>query len=393
MIRSLLYLRFAVFYAAIFAVLGVLGPFWPLYLKGRGFTPTEVADFLAAASFARIFATPLIGWLNDHFAKRRLMLAILTAVALMAFSGFLAFEDRWILFALQVLAFNAYFVTLPLIEAHTVSSAMERGLDYPRIRLWGSVAFIAAAIAVGRLVELKGTVIILVFILPPLAVAFIASMILPVISSAVKSDKSASRPEATSFPSSQRRVLRLFRHPKFIACVAVSSILQGSHAFNYGFSTLHWLSGGISETIIAWLWTTSVLAEILLFMFIGRFGARIGVTHLFFIAAVSGIVRWLLLGATMILPFVFLAQALHAGTFACAHLATLRYIQGRAGAEFSGTALSFYTAIHAGLVMAPLFSLSGMLFETWGGSGYFVMAGVSGVGLICAVIFSRLPEQ
>ena len=84
----------------------------------------------------------------------------------------------------------------------------------------------------------------------------------------------------------------------FLLFMAATALIQCSHATYYGFSTLHWSAAGISDSAIGLLWAEGVVAEIVLFAFAGRIVQRVGVGPLLWVAALAGVVRWGVTGAT-----------------------------------------------------------------------------------------------
>ena len=58
--------RLSTFYGGYFLVVGVLSPFWPLYLEARGVGPSEIGLLFALTFWLRALAAPpvgrLVGW-------------------------------------------------------------------------------------------------------------------------------------------------------------------------------------------------------------------------------------------------------------------------------------------------------------------------------------------
>ena len=76
--------RLGAFYAASFLVVGIQLPFWPVWLSGRGLDAQEIAILFAAAIWAKVVATPLIGGLADRLGWRRGIMVALAAIACIA---------------------------------------------------------------------------------------------------------------------------------------------------------------------------------------------------------------------------------------------------------------------------------------------------------------------
>jgi PPP family 3-phenylpropionic acid transporter len=60
------YWRLSGFYFFYFATLGVLVPYWSLYLQSVGFTPVDIGNLIAILILSRIVAPVIWGWIADH---------------------------------------------------------------------------------------------------------------------------------------------------------------------------------------------------------------------------------------------------------------------------------------------------------------------------------------
>ena len=69
MIRSRISFRFSAFYIAVFLVLGVYLPFWPVWLSGRGLDPVQVGLLIALTSWVKVVGLPIIARLADLWGR------------------------------------------------------------------------------------------------------------------------------------------------------------------------------------------------------------------------------------------------------------------------------------------------------------------------------------
>jgi PPP family 3-phenylpropionic acid transporter len=65
-----LYLRLSGFYLFYFAILGVLLPYWGLYLLALGFDPARIGELMAIPQATKMVAPNLWGWLADRTGRR-----------------------------------------------------------------------------------------------------------------------------------------------------------------------------------------------------------------------------------------------------------------------------------------------------------------------------------
>ena len=74
--------RIALFYSAIFIVLGVSLPYFPLWLQWQGLSAFEIGLVTSVPLFIRIAATPMIGFAADRAQSVRRIVVIAAAVAI-----------------------------------------------------------------------------------------------------------------------------------------------------------------------------------------------------------------------------------------------------------------------------------------------------------------------
>ncbi len=94
---------------------------------------------------------------------------------------------------------------------------------------------------------------------------------------------------------------------------------------------------------------------------------------LLLLSGVCALIRWSLLGASTALPVLIVAQILHCGTFTVCHLAAMRFIASRQGAEVIRLQ-SLYSALAMGGGIAVMTMICGVLFTHLHGQLFWVMA-------------------
>ena len=369
--------RLALFYAAIFAVLGVRLPFWPLWLAARGLGAAEIGVLVSIHMWVKIAANPLVAGIVDRLGVRRRTMIVLAFGAWLGFALYGLADEFWALLAVAVLVGFLFVPLMPLGENLTVMESNERGFDYGRVRLWGSVAFIAASMLGGRLLAGRPVDLILWLVLAGLGLLFIACVLLP---------------ERRTPPPGEARVhlRRVLRSPVFLGFLASASLIQASHAMLYGFGTLHWRAQGLSSGMIGWLWGIGVIAEIALFALSGPIVRRLGPARLLGLAAAAGVVRWTATALTTALPVLMAVQLLHGLTFGAAHLAAMRFLGRAVPVQVSASAQGLYSATAMGAAIGGALMLSGFLYQAAGGAAFHAMAALSLLGGIAALVLWRI---
>ena len=372
--------RLSFYFGAVFAVVGVMAPFWPVFLKARGLTATEIGLLLSAGLWLRVLANPLIAQLADRRGERRRPLLILTLVAMLAFSCFLYAKGFWGLLAVNLIASVAFSSIMPLGETVVLSTVYRLGLDYGRLRIWGSITFIATSFTGGAMLAVFGSWSVLWAILALLVIVLLACALLP-----TEYERKAPAPKRASGAMGQ-----LLCQPVFLLFLLAGGLSSASHAVLYGFATLHWRGVGFSDTLIGALWAEGVVAEIILFWLGNRLLERFGAANLLDLGAAAGIIRWTAMGLSDSLGLALLTQGLHAFTFGATHLGAMHFIARAAPEEMSATAQSLHGAVGAGIAVGIVMAGAGWLYQAFANGAFFFMAWIAFASLLAALLLARV---
>lgn len=380
--RLSLAFRLSFFYAAVSLPIGIGMPFWPLFLTTRGFDAHGIALTLALGALCRVVASPLFASAADRSnARRRMIVLLLGASGLVyALCGFSS--GVLILFVLAPLVHMLYSSTLPLTEAVTLRETHEAGLEYGRVRLWGSIAFILGNIAAGAVVAKTGGSIVVWLLTAVTLGAMAAALFLP--------PDPAPPQAAPSARAHFTEMLALLRNRRFLLFLVSASLAQSAHATYYGFATINWHAQGFGSTLIGGLWAIGVVAEILLFWHAGAIVRRFSPERLLALAGLSALVRWGAMSLEPPLALIFALQALHAFTFGAAHLGAMRYIMQNVAPGLAATAQSLYAGVSLGLIFSAISAAAGPLYARFHSGAYAFSALVGLVGFLGAVALARL---
>ncbi|MBV9151265.1 MAG: MFS transporter [Alphaproteobacteria bacterium] len=377
--------RLGAFYAASFLVVGIQSPFWPVWLAGRGLDAQEIALIFAAGIWAKVVATPLIGAFADRSGRRRGVMAGLAGLAVIFYAALWPVWGFWGLLWLNLAAGVAQSALMPLGDSITLAAVRGAGLDYGRVRVWGSISFILAAIGSGALLGGNAAVagsgnVILVLVLAASAMLASACLWIP----AARCVAGGVRWTALGRFAADRR---------FWLFVASGAALQSSHQLYYGFGTLYWRELGFADTVIGALWSEGVLAEIVLFWYSAPLLARLGPLGLMGLGGLAGIVRWSLIGIVPGLGAAAVLQLLHGLTFGASHLGAMHFMARTVPPGAAASAQSLYAAISAGLGSGLVMLAAGTLYGAYGGHAYLFMALLSAVGLAGIMGLARLRRR
>ena len=369
--------RVSALYGAFFVVAGISQPFLPVWLKSKGLDPAAIGLVLAAPMLLRVLTIPLATRTADRRDALRLAIIIAACFAAVGYGLMGLAEGALAIMLAYSFASIGFTPLMPLTETYAFKGLTARGKAYGPVRLWGSATFILGNLVAGVAADIiAARHIIWMIAIASCGTALVSFALMPV--------------SVTAVPGAEPPRARpaLLRDPAFIAVVAASSLIQGSHAMFYGFTAAQWQSAGLDGTVIAALWALGVAAEIVLFALSPRLPPFFSPTVLLIIGALGAASRWT--GMAFDPPFLALPwlMMLHALSFGATHLGALGFVARHAPPGQAATAQG-YLAIVMGLVMAGGTAISGVLFAAFGSFAFTAMALAAVAGGACAVVANR----
>jgi PPP family 3-phenylpropionic acid transporter len=158
-------------------------------------------------------------------------------------------------------------------------------------------------------------------------------------------------------------------------------LIQASHAFYYGFSTLAWRAQGLPSSAAGVLWGVGVVAEIGFLWFMEPLRRRLGAERLVVVGAVGGLIRWTVLAYSPPLWVLIPIQCLHAATFTATFMGSLQLVERLSPPGSASAAQTLNSVLSGGLFMGLASMGSGALFDMIGARGYLAMSLLAGIGL------------
>ncbi|HAT4984359.1 TPA: 3-phenylpropionate MFS transporter [Serratia marcescens] len=357
----------ALSYFTYFFSYGIFLPFWGVWLKGEGIAPETIGMLLGAGLVARFLGSLLIApRVKDpsHLVSALRLLALLT----LAFAVGFCFGNGWGWLMLVIAGFNLFFSPLvPLTDALAATWQKQIRMDYGRVRLWGSLAFVIGSALTGQLVAVWGHNAILYSLIFSVLAMLLGMLLKPSV---------MPQGEARTRSDTERSLWALLKEGpvwRFLLCV---TLLQGAHAGYYSFGSIYWQEAGYSASTIGYLWSLGVVAEVIIFASSNVLFRRWNARNLLLLSACCGVLRWSLMAYSTELGWLLLIQILHCGTFTVCHLAAMRFIAARQGQEVIRLQ-AVYSALAMGGGIAVMTVIAGFLFEHWQGGVFWVMAAIA----------------
>jgi MFS transporter, PPP family, 3-phenylpropionic acid transporter len=372
-------IRLALFYGTLFGLIGTHLPFFPVWLKAVGIEASWIGIITAAPSVTRFTVLPFITGLAERRQALRGGLMIAACATALGFALIGTQHQPLAVFLLYTVTACLWTSMTPLTDAYALRGVARYGLKYGPLRLWGSAAFVAGALACGLLVDVVAASHLIWVIASVAALGAVASFGLQPLGS----------PITAKAPT--QGTTALLRDPGFFAIIVTSALIQGSHAAYYVFASIAWQQSGMGGLTIAGLWSLGVLAEIVVFALSPRF--TLPPALLVVIAALCAVARWSITAQDPPIAVLAVVQLAHGLTFGLTMVGTMglmvRHVPIQTMARGQG-----YLAACTGIVTSIASISSGMIFARYGQGVYYLMAAMAlSGGVIMWLARHRLNES
>jgi len=311
-----------------FAAIGGFNPYAPLWYKELGLSVFAIGLLVSLQSWTRLFAPYLWGALADRTGRRVQIIRWAALASFVAGIGFLLPTHTATLAAAVFLMFAFNAAIVPLTETVVAAQMMKPDgtMDakrYGRVRVWGSVGFLASVVLAGWWYQLNGLNAFAGTTLLMLGLIVLVAWRLPVQPAQPHAPHEAGEPIGAVL---RRPEVRWFFAGVFLTVLA--------HAALYAFFSLYLDSLGYGKPVVGLLWAVSVVVEIVWFAFQGRLLESWALHRWLIVAALLSSLRFgLSAGFGASLWVLMLAQCSHAITFAAQHTVCIalvtRYFPGR----------------------------------------------------------------
>lgn len=324
------------YYFFYFAFVGAFSPYFGLYLQSIGSSATQIAVLMSLMSVMRMLAPTLWGWLADRLGVRIPIVRLSAGLSMAGFAGFLVSDAYSMLFV--SMAFLAFFwsAALPLVETLTFAHLDGQASRYGNIRVWGSVGFILAVLILGYVLDGLPIRALLWITLALLAGILGCAMVIP----------EAGKPRAPAVPVALGEILR---RPEVRALMVACFFMSAAHGALYVFYSLHLVAHGYSKSLVGWMWTLGVVAEIAVFMGMPQLLRAFSLRGLLLFSFAAAVIRFVLIGwGADSLAILILAQVLHGATFGSYHAAAVAAVNRWFGAQHQARGQALYGSISFG---------------------------------------------
>ncbi|MCJ8168548.1 MFS transporter [Atopomonas sediminilitoris] len=357
------YWRLSNFYFWYFSLLGASAPFWPLFLEKLGLSPARIGELIAIPMLMRVLAPNLWAALADSRGTRLGILRLGSVCTLVFFAGVFIDQSFWVLALVMALHSFFWHAILPQAEVITLHHLGTRTDHYSKVRLWGSVGFIAVVVGFGWLFERLPVLYLPHLMALIMLMIILAGFFLP-----------ALQVGEVSTPLARGTLRGLLKQPTMLAFFAGCLLMLASHGPYYTFFSVYLQGLGYSRVAIGLLWALGVLAEIIVFLLMARVIPKLGLRWVLVGSLMLATLRWVMIALWADnLWLLLLAQCLHAATFGAFHAAAVAFIQQHFPPQRQSTGQALYSTLGgAGGALGAL--LSGYAWGSLGASQTYMGA-------------------
>ncbi len=358
---------FALFFLVYYGFLGFVTPYMSLYFSDLQFNGIQIAVLMSMLQITRILGPFAWGWLADHRQDRIGIMRVTSAITTILFTG-LFFFDSFIPLLIWMFVLNTFSSSLtPLGEAatlHALNKTNAFEAKYGRLRLWGSVGFMAAVLFGGYWFEQQG-----IKTLPWIGLICLACVTLLA--------WQLWEPPIEGHPVKRGQLRAILKEPKVLWFFSSTFWMVFGHASLYVFYSLYLEKLGFHKTLIGLFWMLGVGAEVIYFYYQKYVFDRFSIKKILRYSFVIGVIRFAAIAYIPEFWPLLIAQLLHAFTFAAHHSASVRLMQDwfKGATQARGQAL--YTSISYGLGGTIGGLCAGWIWENLGPNHAFGMSALA----------------
>ncbi|QWE29478.1 MFS transporter [Polynucleobacter sp. AM-7D1] len=373
---------FGSFFFLYFAYVGLVSPYASLFFLDRGFSVIEIAVLMSMLQVTRIVGPFSWGWLSDYLSDR---IGIIRFCACLAAVTFLCifFLQSYIAFFIWMFVLHTILSSLmPLGESATVHALFkDNSFDrrYGRLRLWGSIGFIAMVLIAGELFQREG--IELYPIVGAVVLTFLALVTFRL-----------HEPKMERRKMVKGELLIVLFNPDVRWFLLSGFFMIFAHAALYVFYSLYLADLGYDKFEIGLFWALGVAAEVIFFYFQSKVLSRLDAEVVLQLAFGIGVFRFILIAFFPFTWVLILAQLMHAATFGAHHSAATKLLQRwfTGSLQARGQALMATVSYGLGGTLGGL--VAGWLWEATQPRNVFVMAALA-CGLAGMAIGKMRPRH
>jgi len=369
--------RVGLLYGALYLHYGIYGVFIPLWFQSKGMSSAQIGTLLAVPLLLRIFVVAPVTALADRLRRVRDILAVSIAITaalilvLEKIDGYIAFLVFFTLFAVS-------WDPLPILADGYASAVVRaRGLDFGRMRMWGTISLVSVSMVGGRLLDRLG-----IDLVPVMtgALLLVSLLVIP----ALPPDRLFGDPVRAA-PGEWRTIVR--DRPAMLVLTGLA-LLIGSNSMLLGFGAIQWSARGISSGNIGLIYGIAAVSEVAVFSTVQKSLGHRSELWLLVIGACLTTVRWFGFAMDPGLGFLVGLALLQGPASTTAIAGSILYIARRFPTHLVATA-NGVNAVLVGAATAVVMYAGGYLWGALKSLAYLPMAAMSLLSLAIFLVAVR----
>ena len=308
---------FGSFFFLYFAYVGLVSPFASLFFLERGFNVIEIAVLMSMLQVTRIVGPFSWGWLSDYLSDRIGIIRFCACLAAIVFVCIFFLQSYAAFFVWMFVLHTILSSLMPLGESATIHALYkDNSFDkrYGRLRLWGSIGFIAMVLFAGELFQRNGIE------LYPI-VCTVILILLALMTFRLHEPKMERRKMVKG------EFLVVLLNPDVRWFLLSGFFMIFAHASLYVFYSLYLADLGYNKFQIGLFWALGVAAEVIFFYYQSKVLSRLDPEVVLQISFGIGVFRFILIAFFPLTWVLILAQLMHAATFGAHHSAATKLLQ------------------------------------------------------------------
>lgn len=327
---SCLRIRLSVHMFLTFAILSAWTTVLAQYLDDLGFSGKETALVLGCTALAGMIAPLVAGQLADRWLATERFLALsnlLCGLFLLGAWRVTSFGGLW---GLSFGAALFYVISIPLGTSMAMVHLPQPARDFPIVRVWGTVGWVAAAAFFTVWQHLTGR---------GLADGYAIAGVLSLLNAAYSLTLPHTPPPPVGAGASALRSTgRLLAQPSLGFMIALLFFIQICAAFYYNRGPVFFHDSGVSREMLPVAMGVAQAAEIATMFALAFVYTRLGAKATIALGIAAWAIRFGIYGAGPPVGALVAAQALHAPGFAFVRTAASLYVEQVCPRELRGTA-------------------------------------------------------
>lgn len=369
--------RAALAYVAMYAAVGSMLPYMPLYYRSLGFSLAEVGSILALGALVGLLASPVWGALSDRLRGSPRVLLGATATALAGTAILASFSQPfWVAAGAAVLGAGISGLS-PIIDARALETAGANREGFGPLRAWGSLSYIVAVLGTGIAVDEFGLRVVFAI----LSVMLVATGIVGLALTPAASERpfqTASRPLRDAGRLFGPRGLGLFLVGAFLTWLGMSAVLT--------YTPIRFTELGAGASIVGLGGAIAAAIEVPLMLRYPALSERFGADRLLIAGSVLTAARGVV-AAFATDPTMLLAASIFGGLgFALFFIGGVTYVSRHVPPELAATAQGIFQGVGNSLAQVTAAAVGGTVAALAGVAGLFALAAI--IGFVAAAIIA-----